>query len=137
MCRDPVDTCLSCFSIQFKVTEFSYDLAELGRFHAACSRIMAHWHAVLPPGVMLSVHYENLVENFETEARRIIAHCGLEWDDACLRFYETARPIRTASVVQVRQPVYRDSLHRWRPDDVTLKPLLDALRTGPEAAPRR
>jgi hypothetical protein len=130
MCRDPIDTCLSCFSIQFKLTEFSYDLAELGRRHAACSRLMAHWRSVLPPGAILQIHYEQLVENFEHEARRIVAHCGLGWDDACLRFYDTQRPVRTASVVQVRQPIYRDSLRRWRPDDAALAPLLEALRSS-------
>jgi hypothetical protein len=76
---------------------------------------------------MLEVRYETLVTNFESEARRIVAFCGLGWDYSCLRFHDTERPVRTASVVQVRQPIYQDSLRRWRPDRETLRPLLKAL----------
>ena len=82
---------------------------------------------MLPPGVMLDVQYEELVIDFEEQARRIVTHCGLEWDDRCLSFYETQRPVKTASVVQVRQPVYRSSVGRWRPDNDLLRPLLEAL----------
>jgi len=125
--RDPIDTCLSGFSIQFKALEYTCDLAELGRYYRAYSCLMAHWRAVLPPGLMLEVRYEDVVEDFEREARRIVAFCGLDWDAACLRFHETERRVRTASVAQVRQPVYRDSLRRWRPDQEALRPLLEAL----------
>ena len=126
--RDPVDTCLSCFSKLFTVEQpFTYDLAELGRYHRAYQRLMAHWRAVLPTDVLLEVEYEALVENFEPQARRIVAHCGLEWDPACLEFYKTSRPVHTASMVQVRQPIYRSSVGRWRPDPALLRPLLQAL----------
>ncbi len=104
---------------------------KLGRYWHAYAEVMAHWREVLPAGVMLDVHYEAVVENVEREARRIIAHCGLEWDDRCLDFPRAQRPVRTASVVQVRQPIYSSSVGRWRPDDVALRPLLEALRGAP------
>jgi sulfotransferase family protein len=88
---------------------------------------MEHWRRVLPPEVILDVQYEELVANFEPQARRIVAHCGLDWDDDCLLFHKTERVVRTASVTQVRQPIYRTSIGRWRPADDVLRPLLDAL----------
>ena len=88
---------------------------------------MAHWRAVLPPAFMLEVEYEQMVGDFETQARRIVAHCGLPWDPACLDFHKTARPVQTASLIQVRQPIYKSSVGRWRPDPALLRPLLDAL----------
>ncbi len=126
--RDPVDTCLSCFSKLFGgELRFTYDLGELGRYHRAYQRLMAHWREVLPAHVLLEVQYENLVEDFEAEARRIVAHCGLPWDGACLEFHKTSRPVHTASVTQVRQPIYRSSVGRWRPEAALLRPLLEAL----------
>ncbi|MGH7030610.1 MAG: sulfotransferase family protein [Stellaceae bacterium] len=126
--RDPVDTCLSCFSILFGGDQpFTYDLGELGRYYRAYQRLMAHWRAVLPAGVMLEVRYEALVGDFEQEARRIVAHCGLRWNAACLDFHNTRRPVHTASSVQVRRPLYRSSVGRWRPAEEVLRPLLDAL----------
>jgi Sulfotransferase family len=126
--RDPIDTCLSCFAKLFGAEQpFAYDLGELGRYHRACDALMEHWRRVLPPEVVLDVQYEELVANFEPQARRIVAHCGLDWDDACLSFHKTERVVRTASVTQVRQPIYRTSIGRWRPADDVLRPLLDAL----------
>jgi tetratricopeptide (TPR) repeat protein len=128
--RDPVDTCLSCFSKLFGGEQaFSYDLAELGRYYTAYRCLMAYWHSVLPADVLLEVEYEALVADFEPQARRIVAHCGLDWDPACLEFYKTSRPVHTASMVQVRQPIYRSSIGRWRPDAELLRPLLEALAT--------
>jgi hypothetical protein len=126
--RDPVDTCLSCFSKLFAGEQpFSYDLGELGRYYRAYQRLMAHWRIVLPPAFMLEVAYEDLVADFETQARRIIAHCDLPWDPACLDFHKASGPVRTASLVQVRQPIYRSSVGRWRPPATLLQPLLDEL----------
>lgn len=133
--RDPVDTCLSCFSKLFSGDQpFAYDLAELGRYYRGYRRLMAHWRAVLPPAFMLEVEYEQMVGDFETQARRIVAHCGLPWDPACLDFHKTARPVQTASLIQVRQPIYKSSVGRWRPDPALLRPLLDALE-GETAVP--
>lgn len=138
--RDPVDTCLSCFSKLFTFEQrFSYDLGELGRHYRAYERLMTHWRAVLPADVLLEVSYESLVENFSHEARRIVAHCGLPWDDACLEFHKTSRPVRTASLTQVRQPIYRGSVGRWRPNAMSLRPLLEALgqtADSPAACPQ-
>ena len=106
---------------------YSYDLAELGRFYAGYSRMMAHWRSILPPGSIFDVSYEALVKDFPTHAREILAYCGLPWNDACLRFHESRRPVHTASATQVRQTVYQSSVGRWRPDASLLKPLLDAL----------
>jgi tetratricopeptide (TPR) repeat protein len=107
--RDVRDTALSCFSLLFgRGHEFTYDLAELGRYCGAYRRLMDHWRDVMP-GVMLEVHYEGVVADLEAQARRIVAHCGLEWDAACLEFYRTERSVRTASTNQVRQPIYRSS----------------------------
>ncbi len=128
--RDPVDTCLSCYSRLFsEVQTFCYELGELGRYHRSYQRLMAHWRSVLPPDVMLEVGYEALVGDFEAEARRAVAHCGLAWDPACLEFYKSSRPVTTASMGQVRQPIYRSSVGRWRPEAALLRPLLDALET--------
>ena len=103
--RDPVDTCLSAFSTLFSGAAqlYSYDLAELGRYYCAYAQVMTHWRAVLPDHVMLDVQYEDIVHDLEKQARRIVAHCGLEWDDACLTFHENQRPIRTISHAQVRR----------------------------------
>ena len=92
------------------VSPFSYDLAELGRYYRWYHELMAHWRSVLPAGAMLDVSYEDVVDNLEQQARRLIDYCGLPWDDRCLSFHETSRPIATASNVQVRQPLYRSSL---------------------------
>jgi tetratricopeptide (TPR) repeat protein len=130
-CRDPVDTCLSCFSTLFAADQpFAYDLGELGRYYRAYSSLMDHWRSVLPQGVMLDIRYEELVADFEPQARRIVAHCGLEWHDGCLAYDKTRRPVKTASSAQVRRPIYRSSVGRWRPDADMLKPLFDAL--GPD-----
>ncbi|HTB42381.1 MAG TPA: sulfotransferase [Acetobacteraceae bacterium] len=126
--RDPVDTCLSCYTKLFTSEQaFSYDLAELGGFHSSYQALMAHWRAVLPASHFLEVDYEAVVADLEAEARRILAFLELPWDDACLRFHETERPVRTASVNQVRQPVYRSSAGRWRAHAAQLGPLLAAL----------
>ena len=127
--RDPVDTCLSCFTLLFDGdgNPYTYDLGELGRFYRSYEALMAHWHAVLPPGIMIDVQYEEVVGDLEGEARRIIAHCGLPWDEACLAFHKTRRPVRTSSVGQVRQPIYKSSVGRWRPYREHLRPLLDEL----------
>ena len=126
--RDPVETCLSCFSKYFaRHQEFTYDLGELGRYYRAYHRLMDHWRQVLPPGLMIDVQYEDVTADLETQARRIVDHCGLPWSDSCLAFDKTKRPVRTASAVQVRQPLYRTAGQRWQPYRAYVGPLLDAL----------
>ncbi|HEX4144617.1 MAG TPA: tetratricopeptide repeat protein [Pirellulales bacterium] len=126
--RDPVDTCLSCFSKLFVCGHgFSYDLAELGAFYRGYHQLMTHWRSVLPAGAMLEVSYEDVIDNQEHQARRLIEYCGLPWDDRCLDFHKHDRPILTASNVQVRQPLYRSSVARWRRYAPYIKPLLAQL----------
>jgi len=126
--RDPIDTCVSCYSKLFTSgLAFSFDLAELGRYYRGYRALMRHWRSVLPPGAMLEVSYERVVEDLETEARRMIEFCGLAWNDRCVAFHETSRIVRTASSAQVRQPLYRGSLQRSRKFEAGLVPLLRAL----------
>ena len=126
--RHPMDTCVSCYSKLFtNGLHFTYDLAELGRYYVAYSQLMDHWRSVLPPGAMLEVRYEDVVEDLEGQARRLIDYCGLAWDDRCISFHKSTRPVRTASAVQVRRPLFRSSLERWRRYEAGLGPLLDQL----------
>ena len=127
--RNPLDNCVSCFSLNFESPglAWTYDLTELGRYYRQYARLMDHWHAVLPPGRMLDVQYEETVEDLEAQARRILAYCGLEWDPRCLEFYKTKRPVKTASVTQVRKPIYRSSVNRADKYGELLAPLKQAL----------
>ena len=127
--RDPVDTCISCFSKLFTAEQnHTYDLGELGRYYRRYERLMAHWRRVLPKGRMLEVRYEDVVADLDGQARRIIDYCGLPWDDRCLAFHETDRPVRTASATQVRQPIYNSAVGRWKVYEEFLGPLLKELR---------
>ena len=126
--RDPVDTCIYCFSKLFNEGNFhTYDLAELGRYYRHYQALMAHWHQVLPPGRILDVAYEDTVADLEGVARRIVAHCGLPWDARCLDFHSTERIVRTASAAQVRRPIYASSVGRRRAYQSMLEPLLAEL----------
>jgi len=126
--RNPVDTCLSCFTkLSSKGLDQSYDLAELGRFYVGYARLMDHWRKVLPAGAFMDVSYEGIVADQEAQARHIIDFCDLEWNDACLDFHKNKRAVSTASMTQVRQPIYKFSVERWRPYEKYLGPLLDAL----------
>jgi tetratricopeptide (TPR) repeat protein len=126
--RDPLDCCFSSFAERFVAgQEFTFDLAELGRCYAAYRRLMAHWCDILPTGVMIEIDYEALVTDPETEARRMLDHVGLDWDPACLAFEQNPRPVRTASVVQVRRKIYRGAVGRATPYRPFLQTLRDAL----------
>jgi tetratricopeptide (TPR) repeat protein len=126
--RDPVDTCVSCFSKLFSAEQnHTYDLGELGRYHRRYQALMAHWHRVLPQGRILDVRYEDVVADLEGQARRILDHCGLDWDARCLEFHQTKRPVRTASAAQVRRPIYQGAIGRWRAYEPYLGPLLAEL----------
>ncbi len=125
--RHPLDSCLSCFRQLFaKGQTFTYDLIDIGEYFLEYERLMDHWHAVLP-GKVLTVQYEVLVNNFDVEVRRLLKHCGLPFEEACLRFYETERPVRTASSEQVRQPIHTRSIGFWRNYDDKLDQLKDVL----------
>jgi LPS sulfotransferase NodH len=109
----------------------TFDLGELGRYYRAYETLMAHWRRVLPEGAMLEIDYERLVADFEPQARRIVDHVGLAWDDRCAAFHETQRTVRTASATQVRQPIYQTAVGRSAPYRAMLTPLLDALGLEP------
>jgi hypothetical protein len=106
---------------------FSYDLGELGDYYRHYALLMDHWRALLPADRYLEVRYEEVVENLEHEARRMIEFCGLTWNASCLAFHQTERAVRTASATEVRRPIYRTSVGRWRPYARHLGPLIAAL----------
>jgi tetratricopeptide (TPR) repeat protein len=129
--RDALDTCLSCYANMFSQNiDYSYDLGELGRYYRAYEEMMAHWRRVLPDGAMLEVRYEDIVADLPAQARRIIAYCGLEWDDECLSFHKAGRVVHTLSAAQVREPVYRRAVGRAGPYMQWLAPLRAALDGG-------
>jgi tetratricopeptide (TPR) repeat protein len=127
--RDPVDTCWSCYTHLFARTalNWSYDLGELGRYYRAYASLMDHWRRVLPAGFMLEVQYEDLIAEFEPQAKRLVEFCRLNWDERCLAFHKTERAVSTASAAQVRQPIYRSAVGRWLPYKEMLGPLLTEL----------
>ena len=131
--RDPIH--LYTIDLFARGQPFTYDLFELGEFYLEYERLMDHWTEVLP-GKVLRVQYEDVVTDLETQVRRILDYCDLPWNDACLKFYETDRAVKTASSEQVRKPIYASSMHRWRNYEQRLQPLIEVLepllRTLPE-----
>jgi hypothetical protein len=111
---------------------FAYDLKALGRHYRAYREIMDHWRTTLL-GRVIDVRYESLVGDIEVGVRRLLDVCGLDWRDACLRFYENPRIVRTASRDQVRQPIFDHSIGAWRKYRAHLGPLFETL--GPYAPP--
>ena len=125
--RHPLGSCFSAFKQHFAQGQgFSYDLADLGGYYRDYAELMEHWGAVLP-GRVHRVIYEDLVEDTETEVRRLLDHCGLAFDPACLSFYDNDRAVRTVSSEQVRRPIFRDGLDQWRRYEPWLEPLKTAL----------
>lgn len=126
--RDPVDTCLSNFTKLFGRSQYqSYDLVEIGRYYRAYASMMKHWRTVLPQGAFYEIQYEALVANPEPEVRQLLDYCGLKWSESCLNFHETERSVKTASITQVRQPMYTSSVQRWKRYEAHLAPLLGTL----------
>lgn len=130
--RNPLATCFSCYQILFGPGNilFSYDLAELGQFYKIHERIMQHWAKVLP-GYVLEVDYENMVEQPENEIKRILKFCDLDFEPACLDFHNLERPVATASLLQVRRPIYKGSVDHWKHYQAFLGPLFAALEITP------
>jgi tetratricopeptide (TPR) repeat protein len=125
--RHPMAACFSAFKQLFAQGQaFSYDLVDLGRYYADYVDLMAHFDAVLP-GRVHRVIYEDLVEDTEAEVHRLLTACGLPFEDACLRFYENDRAVRTVSSEQVRRPIFREGLAQWRRYEPWLEPLARAL----------
>ncbi len=129
--RDVRDVAVSCWLTKFNRLQWANQPDHIALRIRDYRRLMEHWRKVLPVP-MLEVSYETVVADLEAEARRLVAGCGLEWEPACLTFYETRRPVRTASILQVRQPIYSGSVGRWRKYAEALAPLfaqLDATGT--------
>ena len=125
--RDPLDNCLSCHMTNFVVAhDYKYELNNLGRFYRIHDRVMAHWKSVLDLPI-LEVDYEKVVADPEGQARRMVEFVGLPWDDRCVQFHKTKRAVVTASVAQVRKPIYSSSVQRWRNYEKHLGPLKQVL----------
>ena len=126
--------CFSGFKQLFgEGQEFTYGLHEIGRYFAGYVRVMDHWDQVLP-GFVLRVMHEDVVDNLETQVRRILDFCNLPFEENCLHYYKTERNIRTPSSEQVKQPIYRSAVQQWRNYEKHLQPLRDAL--GPDILER-
>lgn len=126
--RNPVDTCLSCYSKRFaNLQVYTCDQTELGDFYRAYDDLMAHWRSVLPPERFIEVSYEEMVHDAKAQARRLTDFLGLPWDENVLHFQDAKRSVRTASAAQVRQGLYTTSVERWKPYEPYIQPLLAAL----------
>jgi len=125
--RHPLDSCLGGYKQLFgQGQNFTYDMFELAEYYKQYHGVMTHWHTVLP-GKVLDVHYEETVTDLDAQVRRILTHCGLPFEEQCLRFHETERAVKTASSEQVRQPIYRGALGKWRRYEKHLGPWLEEL----------
>ena len=125
--RHPLACCFSNFKQHFaRGQAFSYDLADMGGYYADYVALMAHFDEVLP-GRVHRVIYEDMVADTEVQVRALLAYCGLEFDERCLRFFENRRAVRTASSEQVRRPIYREGVDQWRRFAPWLGPLEEAL----------
>jgi hypothetical protein len=125
--REPMACCFSNLSQLFASgQEFSYDVASTGRYYCSYLELMRHWDTVLP-GCVLRVLYEDVVQNLEVSVQRLLRFCGLDFEPACLEFHQTVRSVSTASSEQVRQPIFRGGLSRWRHYEPWLGPLRDVL----------
>jgi tetratricopeptide (TPR) repeat protein len=125
--REPMACCFGIFKQLFAGgQEFSYRIEDIAGYYRTYLELMRHWDSVLP-GRVLRVHYEDLVDDLPGNVRRLLEHCGLEFEPACLEFHKTERSVRTASSEQVRQPLYREGLVQWRRYEPRLAPLAAAL----------
>lgn len=132
--RHPMGGCFSGFKQLFaRGQTFTYGLEDIGKYYRDYVRVMDHWDNVLP-GRVHRVQYEEMVSDTETQIRALLDYCGLEFEEQCLRFYETERAIRTPSAEQVRKPIYREGMEQWRNFETYLDPLKEAL--GPEIRER-
>jgi hypothetical protein len=125
--RHPLGCCFSGFKQHFaRGQNFSYELGDIGRYYRDYVELMAHFDAMLP-GRVHRVFYERVIEDTEGEVRRLLAFCGLPFEDQCLRFYENDRAVRTASSEQVRRPIFQEGVDHWRHYERWLGPLKAAL----------
>lgn len=126
--RHPVEICLSAYRLNFAEGHYWSDtLAMMGKYYRQYHELMLYWKSILPEGVILDVRYEDMVSDLEGESKRLMRYIGMPWDAACLDFHQSKRAVRTASLTQVRQPIYQSSTNRWRKYEPYLKPLLDEI----------
>lgn len=129
--RHPVDVCLSNYKVLFKNGyEYSYHLDELAEYYIAYCKLMDHWERVIPADRLYRIRYEDLVADQERHSRSLLAFCGLQWQDRCLEFYRNPEGVTTASLAQVRQPIYRSAVARWRHYEPYLQPLIRRLQAA-------
>ena len=124
--RDPLDVCLSCYFQNFHSSDFVWSLEDIGAYYREYEKIMVHWARALPMKIY-ELNYDDLVQNQEHVTRDLLAFCGLDWDERCLTFYNTRRAVSTASVIQVRKPMYDQAIGRWKHYRSHLGPLFQAL----------
>ncbi len=133
--RHPLDSCLGSFKQLFASGQpFTYDMTELGEYYLQYQRLMDHWHETLP-GFVLDVQYEDVVGDLGAQVERILKFCGLPFEEACLRFHETERAVKTASSEQVRRPIYSSSVNLWRNYESDLGELVHILKPVLESLP--
>jgi hypothetical protein len=126
--RSPLDTCLSCYFTQFSSINWAYDFEWIAKRYDTYRKTIALWQSVLPQSSILNIDYENLVHDQETYSKSIIDFIGLDWDPNCLKYYEKERAVQTASVWQVRQPLYKKSIRRWENYSQHIEPLAGMLK---------
>ncbi|GLQ93609.1 tetratricopeptide repeat-containing sulfotransferase family protein [Dyella acidisoli] len=128
--RDPMDSCFSCYATLFSKNnlDFTYDLGDVGRHYVRYIELMRHWHRVLPPESILDLRYEDMVADTEVQTKRLLDYLALPWDSRCLNFHENTRVVKTASAAQVRRPVYKSSVARWKHFEAHLGPLLEIVK---------
>jgi tetratricopeptide (TPR) repeat protein len=125
--RNPMDICFSIFKNDFTAThKYAYNMTELGQYYNLYRDLMAHWEKVLP-GFMYTLRYEDMISDQEHQTKSLLEFCGLPWDDACMAFHKTKRKVSTASLAQVRQPIYKDSVELWKQYAKQLEPLRKAI----------
>ncbi|MDA9973065.1 sulfotransferase [Candidatus Pelagibacter ubique] len=128
--RDPMDTCFSNFTKLFKDDmRFTYSQENIGNYYKDYHKVMEHWKKVLPSDFICHMKYENMINDTKKEARRLTSFIGLDWDPNCLKFYDNKRNVKTASMMQVRKPIYKTSMARWKNFTKHLKPLYNKVKS--------
>ncbi len=125
--RNPLDNCISLFFHCFMAFKASFELTELGQYYLQYQRLMSHWHKLFP-GEIFDVQYEELVTDQEKVSKQLVDYIGLEWDEKCMDFHTSERPVMSPSSIQVRQPMYKTSIDRWKHYEKQIRPLIEVLQ---------
>ncbi|MEZ0222982.1 MAG: sulfotransferase, partial [Alphaproteobacteria bacterium] len=125
--RDPVDIGLSIWQLNFgDEIAWAYDQKEIGRYYRSYEKLMSHWRKLFP-GEFYDIRYEDVVADQEGQSRKLLEFCDLPWDDCVLKFHESTRQVKTASVTQVRKPIYKDSVKKWKKYEKHLKAMIETM----------